>query len=152
MKERARVCGRGESSAGGSGSGLETVLVSQFFSVSFTLRGHLLDLSHLAVSSWTLPSSWALCTLRVWVIPPFSLPTEEQQWGACWPESGGGEHCPWSLPALNASLNFFPGRKPASTLPALSCVINHTDLVCLMCQAVYCSSCFNFVHTGSIFQ
>lgn len=26
----------------------------------------------------------------------------------------------------------------ASTLPALSCVITHTDLVCLTCQAAYC--------------
>lgn len=25
------------------------------------------------------------------------------------PESGGDEYCPWSVPALNASLSFFPG-------------------------------------------
>lgn len=109
MKEKAAVCGRGESSAEGNGSACKVHWFPSFSQCCFTLRGHLLDCSHLAVPSWTLISNSTPWTLTVWLIPPFSLPREDQQGGAYSPGSGGGEHCPWSVPALSASCNFCRG-------------------------------------------
>lgn len=137
MKEKVTVCGRGESSAEGDGSGLQSALVSQFFSVCFTLRGHLLDCSHLVMPSWTfnlkLSSMDPQSVIHPNFLPPHRGPAGRSlltwKWGR------------WALSLECAcpqcQLEFLSWDVDSS-LCALSCVITCTDLICLTRQAAYC--------------